>query len=169
MLVLSLIPFRQFKEQLRQQRHSEQISSSAATASSYQRAHHQQLLHQQQQQQEQQQQQQQAYGANVSISSEVELRASIAESSHTTAKATKTTSSSDLGAQQRQQHAGITSKSSPAQQFDVKTMQKEAVLSYVKVQRDRLTCTSRREGFSIFFNSALYTESTSGRRSDLHE
>jgi len=68
----------------------------------------------------------------VSISSEVELRASIAESSHTTAKATKTTSSSDLGAQQRQQHAGITSKSSPAQQFDVKTMQKEAVLSYVK-------------------------------------
>jgi len=68
----------------------------------------------------------------VSISSEVEQRASMAESSHTTSKATKTTSSSDLRAQQRQQHAGITSKSSSAQQFDVKTMQKEAVLSYVK-------------------------------------
>ena len=144
MLVLSLIPFRQFKEQLRQQRHSEQICSSSASSSSYQRAHHQQLIHQQQHQQEQQQE----YGANVSMSSEFEHRASI--TSHATAKATKTTSSSDLRAQQQQQ-AGITSKSSSAQQFDVKTMQKEAVLSYVKVQRARSTFTSRGSFFIFIF------------------
>ena len=109
----SPILFRQFKEQLRQQRHSEQVSSSSATSSSYQRGH----------------QQVPEYGGNVSMSSELEQRAAMAL--HSTAKATKTTSSSDLRAQHQQ--GGVSSKSSSAQQFDVKTMQKEAVLSYVKV------------------------------------
>ena len=63
------------------------------------------------------------------MSSELEQRAAMAL--HSTAKATKTTSSSDLRAQHQQ--GGVSSKSSSAQQFDVKTMQKEAVLSYVKV------------------------------------
>ena len=142
MLFLSLIPFRQFKEQLRQQRHSEQISSSSASASSYQRAHHQQLIHRQLQQQEQQQD----YGVDVSISSEFESRASMA--SHTKANATKTTASSDLKPPQQHQQAGMTSKSSSVQQFDVKTMQKEAVLSYVKVRRGGL---SIREVFVFIF------------------
>jgi len=62
------------------------------------------------------------------MSSELEQRAAMAL--HSTAKATKTTSSSDLRAQHQQ--GGVSSKSSSAQQFDVKTMQKEAVLSYVK-------------------------------------
>ena len=113
MLMPSPILFRQFKEQLRQQRHSEQISSSSVTSSSYQRGH----------------QQVPEYGGNVSMSSELEQRAAMAL--HSTAKATKTTSSSDLRAQHQQ--GGVSSKSSSAQQFDVKTMQKEAVLSYVKV------------------------------------
>ena len=124
MLVFSLIPFRQFKEQLRQQRHSEQISSSVASSSMYQRGHNKQLIHQQEQQQD--------YGTNVPMSSEYEHRASI--TSQTTTKATKTTSSADLRAQQQQ--AGITSKSTSSQQFDVKTIQKEAVLSYVKVYKE---------------------------------
>lgn len=162
---LFLIQFRQFKEQLRQQRHSEQIVSAAAS-SSYQRAQHHLLLHHHQEQELQQQPQE--YGTEF----EQPLSIAAVTPSDSTSNTTKTTSaspSSDTRVQQHQQ-VGITSKSSLVQHFDVKTMQKEAVLSYVKVQLGRFSdfhyinfrCVS-----GVKFVSANFTESTSRRCNDL--
>ena len=111
-----------------------------AASSPYQRPQHHQLQHHHHQELELQHQHQE-YRNIATTSSEFEERRSFAAAtpSDSTSNMTKTSSASPSSDTRVQQQVGISSKSSLAQHFDVKTMQKEAVLSYVKVQAGRLT------------------------------